>query len=132
MTLARQNITGVLRVTPLTVAYDIAPFAARYAALGFEKIETESDGCFGVKVGDSHMIFAATAHMAGQFRADTAQRLTGRTTPYIYVRSIAAAAARLPRDARVIDQAALPYGVTEAVVEHGGDCFILAEKRTNA
>ena len=49
--------------------------------------------------GDTYLILATAAHMARQFQPDTVERLTERTTPYLYVRSLDEALSRLPASA---------------------------------
>lgn len=118
----------IRRVTPLTVLPDIAATAEHYCALGFTRVETGSPGCVGLQAGTSYLLLASTAHMAGDFGADLAASLTGKTIPYIYVDSVATAKARLPASAEVLAEAALAGGSLEAMVRQDGQHLILAEK----
>jgi hypothetical protein len=118
----------ILRVTPLTVLTDIGPALSRYLALGFERMETGDAGCVGLRAGDTYLILATAAHMARQFQPDTVGRLTGRTTPYLYVQSLDDALSRLPASATVVERTVTDHGTAEALVEDAGQCMILVQK----
>jgi hypothetical protein len=118
----------ILRVTPLTVLSDIGPALSRYLALCFETMETGDAGCVGLRAGDTYLILATAAHMARQFQPDTVERLTERTTPYLYVRSLDEALSRLPASATVVERAVTDHGTAEALVEDAGEFMILVQK----
>jgi ethanolamine utilization microcompartment shell protein EutS len=120
----------VLRVTPLTVLADIDPALSLYRGLGFEVMETGNAGCVGLRAGDTYLILATTAHMAGQFQPAAVDHLTGHTIPYLHVQSLEEALMRLPATAAVIERTLTPHGTAEALVEDAGQCMILAEKHT--
>lgn len=117
----------VRRITPLTVLPDIAPMLRQYQDLGFETVETGEPGCVGVRVGDTGLILATAEHMAADF-GTAAAPLTGQTIPYIYVRSVADAAASFAPPATVVSQTLTRGKTFEALVERNGQHMILAEK----
>lgn len=123
---------SVLRVSPLTVMEDIGPALSRCRGLGFAVVETEDPGCVGLRAGDSYLILATVAPMARQFRPGTVERLAGRTTPYLHVRSLDRMLARLPESAVVVERVVTPFGTVEALVEDGGDRMLLAERLEDA
>ena len=68
--------------------------------------------------------------MAGDFREASIAPLEGRTTPYIWVESVAGAKSLLPDPAIVVEQVTTRAGTVEALVKQGGHYSILAEKYT--
>jgi transcriptional regulator with XRE-family HTH domain len=118
----------VKRITPMTVLADIAPSLRDYRALGFSIIETGDPGCVGLKAGASAPILAALEFMAGDFEVSSVAPLEGRTIPYIWVKSIAAAKSLFPDQATVVEQAVTRVGMLEALVKQGSQYSIFAEK----
>lgn len=117
-----------LRVTPLTVAPDIAPAVARYEALGFGRVETGDAECVGMRAGASYAILTTTARFGADFGAAEAERLSGTTLSYVHVASTDEAVERLPASARILADVRTGGGTRELLVEDGEDRFILAEK----
>ena len=72
----------VLRVTPMMVLPDIGEALSRYEALGFERVETGSDGCVGLRAGQTGVILASVAFMNDDFDAIHTDRLLDKTIKY--------------------------------------------------
>ena len=85
-------------------------------------------GCVGLKAGASAFILAALEFMAGDFEKSSVAPLEGRTIPYIWVKSVAAAKSLLPEQATVVEQAVTRAGMLEALVKRGSQYSIFAEK----
>ncbi|PWC42394.1 hypothetical protein [Azospirillum sp. TSO22-1] len=117
------------RITPLTILPDIGAMAQQYRDLGFEAVETGEPDCVGMLAGETGVILATVDHMAADFGAAAVAPLAGRTIPYIYVRSVAEAAAGFTPPASVLAQVTTRGGTFEALIEREGQHFILAEKR---
>lgn len=115
------------KITPMTVLEDIAPTVARYRAIGCEIVAAHHAGCVGLRAGKTHILLISEEFLATQYRAATVALLAGRTTPYVYVESVATALARLPSTAMVIDQLGIAPQPIEVVVKDGDELFLLAE-----
>ena len=129
MTVASES-APVLRVTPMRVVEDIAPAVARYAALGFERVESGSGGCVGMQAGTSALILASVAFMNGDFDPAHTARLQGKTIQYVHVTSVDQVKARLATGARVLQHSLTRGGTRELLVEDADELFILAERLT--
>jgi len=109
-----------------------APAVEQYLALGFTAVETGSPDCVGLRAGGTYLILVSADYMAGDFQPATVARLVGRTVPYIYVSSVAAAKERLSAAAFIVEQVVTRGGTMEAVVEQGHQYLLLAEKGADA
>jgi hypothetical protein len=118
----------VLKVTPLMVLPDIRPVLRQYLALGFESLDTGHPDCVGLRAGSSHLMLVSVALLEESFRRETVAPLVGATVPYLYVRSLTAAKARLEASAAVVQEVQTDEGTLEAVVIQHGQFMILAEK----
>lgn len=118
----------VLKVTPLMVLPDIRPVLRQYLALGFESLDTGHPHCVGLRAGASHLMLVSVGLLEESFRRETVAPLVGSTIPYLYVRSLKTAKARLEPSAAVIEEVETDEGTLEAVVIQHGQFMILAEK----
>jgi transcriptional regulator with XRE-family HTH domain len=118
----------VRRVTPLTILPEIGSALQAYLDLGFAKVVTDHPGCVGLKAGHTHLILVTAEFMADDFREQFIAPLVGQTIPYIFVRSLELAVAKLSSSAAVIEQVSTRGGTHEALVEQVGRYQILAEK----
>jgi hypothetical protein len=118
----------VLKITPMMVLPDINPVAQQYGMLGADLLDSGDPGCIGVQAGKSHMILVTADLLRGYLSAKTVTPLIGTTVPYIFVRSLADAKARLLRGALLVEEALTPEGTREAVVVQHGQFMVLAEK----
>jgi DNA-binding XRE family transcriptional regulator len=121
------DVPRVRRVTPLCVLPDIDDAVAAYVNLGFAKIETDHQGCVGVRAGLSHMILASAQFLAGDYGERAVEPLIGQTIPYIWVQSVTDAVNDLPSSASVIVVASTQAGTREALVELAGRYQIFAD-----
>lgn len=121
----------IKRITPLMILADIQPTIARYLKMGFGLIETEDEGCVGLKAGNTSLIVVSESYMSGDFTKETAAMLRNKTIPYIYVRSIAEACDKFSVS-QIVGQAKTRAGALEALVFQDGQYMILAEKLSGA
>jgi hypothetical protein len=119
---------SVLRVTPMMVLPDIGAAVSRYEALGFERVTTGSDGCVGLRAGQTGVILASVAFMNDDFDATLTDRLLDKTIKYVHVASVNEARTRLSNDATILQDVWTRGGTRELLVEDSGDLLILAEK----
>lgn len=116
------------RITPMTVLADISQIHKQYLSLGFVEININVSGCIALRTGDSYLILASTECLARDFKETSVARLTGRTIPYIYVRSLEAAKAALSEDATVLDEVVTERNTIEALIQDSGQMMILAQQ----
>lgn len=119
--------SAVRRVTPITILDDISVAVDRYRHLGFSLIETDAPGCVGLKAGATYLIFCTRAELAKSVDASCLDAITGKTLPYIWVRSVDEAKTHFDD---VCADVMTPAGVREAVVCTNGEWAILADTIT--
>lgn len=112
----------------MTVLPDTAAVYEQYIELGFTPIEINIPGCLALRAGDSYLVLASTECIAADYKPDSVALLTGRTVPYIYVRSLDAAKTKLAEEAKLLDEVATSRNTVEALVERNGQLLILAQQ----
>lgn len=122
------NQSRVLRITPLTVERDIAPALARYAALGFERVESGEPGCVGMQADNGAIILASVDYLQSTFVDADVEALAGTTMPYIHVESVSDARHYLPASCILLQDVRTRGGTRELLVRDGADYLVLAEK----
>lgn len=116
------------RITPMTVLPDIAQAYEQYTEIGFVPVAINVPGCHVLRAGDSYIVLASTECLEADYKPETVARLAGRTVPYIYVRSLDAAKAKLGEKAKVLEQVSTGRFTVEALMERAGNLMILAQQ----
>lgn len=116
------------RITPMTILTDTSELYQQYIDIGFAPIEINVPGCLALRAGDSYLVLATTECLAADYKPESVSLLTGRTVPYIYVRSLEAAKERLAEEVQLLDEVSTSRNTVEALVERNGQLLILAQQ----
>ncbi|MGI9386850.1 MAG: hypothetical protein ACR2OX_05420 [Methyloligellaceae bacterium] len=114
------------RVTPLYLVDDLIAARRRYAALGFDIVETGDPELLGMRAGDTGFIVATAEHARQTMPSQFVEALQTGPVLYIWVDSVDAVRSNLADP--VIDERVTNYGTWELFVESRVGLVIFAER----
>lgn len=114
------------RVTPLYLVDDLISARRRYAALGFDIVETGDPEMLGMRAGETGFIVATADHAKQTMPRQFFEALQTGPVLYIWVDSVDAVRPNLADP--VIDERVTSYGTWELFVESRVGLVIFAER----
>lgn len=114
------------RVTPLYLVDDLISARRRYAALGFDIVETGDPELVGMRAGDTGLILATEQHAKHTMPRKFFEALKTGPVLYVWVDSVESVRPNLADP--VIDERVTSYGTWELFVESRIGLVIFAER----
>jgi len=114
------------RVTPLYLVDDLISARRRYAALGFDIVETGDPELLGLRAGETGFIVATPHHARKTMPQRFFEGLQTGPVLYVWVESVDAVRPNLADP--VIDERVTDYGTWELFVESRVGLVIFAER----